>query len=551
MKWVQVYDPLGNIMLSGLVAAIPLLILLYMLGVRRAKGHYAACIGTLSALLLAVAVWSMPASLAVSATLNGMLFGLFPIVWIVITAIWVYNMTVESGEFEIIKNSLASVTDDRRLQALLIAFAFGSFIEGTAGFGTPVAITAAMLVGLGFNPIYAAGICLIANTAPVAFGAIGIPIVVAAQVSGLDMMHISQIVGRQLPFLSFIVPLWLVVTMAGWKRGMEVWPAVLVTGTCFAGTQFVTSNYINPYLPDITAAVVTIAGLLLFLRVWKPAKVWHFPDEKPTAGGKVALKYSTGEVIRAWAPYLILAVLVFLWADDQYIKFKLTLLKIDQLAPFFSVSWPGLDGLVIKTMPVVPKDAPYAAKYMINILSASGTAIFLSGLLSLLVIPNYGMGRAVKCFGKTVKQLKFPILTISMILGLAYIMNYSGMSSTLGLAFTATGVLFPFFAPILGWLGVFLTGSDTSSNALFGSMQKTAAEQIGVDPHLTVAANSSGGVCGKMISPQSISVATAASGLVGREGDLFRFTVGHSIAMVLVMSVLTFLQAYWLKWMLP
>ena len=328
-------------------------------------------------------------------------------------------------------------------------------------------------------------------------------------------------------------------------------PAVLVTGICFAGTQFVTANYINPYLPDITAAVVTIVGLLLFLRVWKPAETWHFPDEKPAAGGRVQLKYTTGEVIRAWAPYLILAVLVFLWADDKYIKFKLTLTSIDKLLPFYSISWPGLDGLIMKTVPVVPKDAGYAAKYIVNIFSASGTAIFLSGLLSLLVIPNYGFSRSITCFVKTVKQLKFPILTISMILGLAYIMNYAGMSSTLGLAFTATGALFPFFAPILGWLGVFLTGSDTSSNALFGSMQKTAAEQIGVDPHLTVAANSSGGVCGKMISPQSISVATSASGLVGKEGDLFRFTLGHSVAMVLIMGVLTYLQAYWLKWMLP
>ena len=551
MKWVQVYDPLSNIFLSALIAAIPLMLLLYMLGVRRAKGHHAAFLGTGSAVLLAIAVWGMPVSMAVSATLNGMLYGIFPIVWIVITAIWVYNMTVESGEFEIIKNSLASVTDDRRLQAILIAFAFGSFIEGTAGFGTPVAITAAMLVGLGFNPIYAAGICLIANTAPVAFGAIGIPIVVAAQVSGLDMMHISQVVGRQLPFLSFVVPLWLVVTMAGWKRGMEVLPAVLVAGGLFAGTQFVTANYVNPYLPDITAAIVTIVGFLMFLKIWKPANVWHFPDEKPSASGKAVLQYSHGEVLRAWAPYLILAALVFLWADDKYIQFKQVVVGVDKLFPFFLNSWPGLDGLVIKTTPVVAKNTPYAAAYMLNLISASGTALFLSGILSLLVIPNYGPGRAAACFGKTVKQLRFPILTISMILGLAYIMNYSGMSSTLGIAFTATGSLFPFFSPILGWLGVFLTGSDTSANALFGSMQKTAAEQIGVDPYLTVAANSSGGVCGKMISPQSISVATAASGLVGKEGDLFRFTLWHSIAMVLVMSVITFLQAYWLKWMLP
>lgn len=551
MKWVQVYDPLGNIFLSALIAAIPLILLLYMLGVRRAKGHHAAVIGTGAAVVLAIAVWGMPTSMAVSATLNGMLFGIFPIVWIVITAIWVYNMTVESGEFEIIKNSLASVTDDRRLQAVFIAFAFGSFIEGTAGFGTPVAITAAMLVGLGFNPIYAAGICLIANTAPVAFGAIGIPIVVAAQVSGLDMMHISQIVGRQLPVLSFIVPFWLVVTMAGWKRGLEVLPAVLVAGGLFAGTQFITSNYVNPYLPDITAAVVTIVGLLMFLKMWKPKETWHFPDEKPAAGGKVTLQYSTGEVIRAWAPYLILAVLVFLWADDKYIKFKQVVVDIDKMFPFFINSWPGLDGQVIKTAPVVAKNAPYAAKYTLNLLSAAGTALLFSGILSLLVIPNYGPAKAAACFVKTLKQLKFPILTISMILGLAYIMNYSGMSSTLGLAFTATGGLFPFFAPILGWLGVFLTGSDTSSNALFGSMQKTAAEQIGVDPNLTVASNTTGGVCGKMISPQSISVATAASGLVGREGDLFRFTLWHSIAMVLVISTITYLQAYVLKWMLP
>lgn len=551
MTWTQVYNPLGNIGLSALVAAIPLFILLYMLGVRRSKGHHAAIVGVTSAVLLAILVWGMPAGLAISATLNGAMFGIFPIVWIVVTAIWVYNMTVESGEFEIIKNSLASITDDRRLQALFIAFAFGSFIEGTAGFGTPVAITAAMLVGLGFNPIYAAGICLIANTAPVAFGAIGIPIVVAANVTQLDMMHISQIVGRQLPFLSIIVPLWLVVTMCGWKRAMEVLPAVLVAGICFAGTQFITSNYVNPYLPDITSAVVTIVGLLVFLKVWKPANVWHFPNEKPAATGGVKLQYTTGEVLRAWAPYIILAVLVFLWADDKYLKLKLSLLNIDKAMPWFTISWPGLDGLVMKAAPVVAKPSPYPAKYVVNIFSAAGTAIFLSGLLSLFIIPNYGFGRAMACFGRTVKQLIYPIFTIAMILGLAYIMNYSGMSSTLGLAFTATGALFPFFSPILGWLGVFLTGSDTSSNALFGSMQKTAAQQIGVDPNLTVAANSSGGVCGKMISPQSISVATAATGLVGEEGTIFRFTLWHSIAMILFMAVLTYLQAYALRWMLP
>lgn len=547
MTWVQNYNPLGSIVISALVAAIPLFIILYMLGIKRTKGHIAAAFGLLSAFLVSVFAYGMPAGLAVGSILNGAAYGIFPIVWIVVTAIWVYNMTVESGEFEIIKSSLAAITDDRRLQALFIAFAFGSFIEGTAGFGTPVAITAAMLVGLGFNPIYAASICLIANTAPVAFGAIGIPVVVAAQVTGLDLMHVSQIVGRQLPFLSIIVPLWLVVLMAGWKRAMEVMPAIIVAGVCFAGTQFYTANYVNAYLPDITSAVVTIIGLLVLLKVWKPATTWHFPDEKPSQG-IVKCTYSTGEILRAWAPYLILAALVFLWADDKFIGLKKTLVGIDK---DLFILWPGLHNLVVKAAPVVAKNTPYAAKYSLNILSAAGTAILFSGIISLAIIPNYGFGKAVACFGKTIKQLKWPILTIAMILGLAYIMNYSGMSSTMGLAFTATGSLFPFFSPILGWLGVFLTGSDTSANALFCGMQKTAAEQVGIDPYLTVAANSSGGVCGKMISPQSISVATAATGLVGEEGTIFRFTLGHSIAMILFMSCLTYLQAYALHWMLP
>lgn len=543
MTWVQQYQPAVSVLVSALVAGIPLYILFYMLAVKRAPGHKAAALGTLSAVILAVAVWGMPVGLALGATLYGAAFGLFPIVWIVITAIWVYNMSVESGEFDIIKNSLARITDDRRLQAIFIAFAFGSFIEGTAGFGTPVAITAAMLVGLGFNPLYAAGICLIANTAPVAFGAIGIPIVVAANVTGLDMMKISQITGRQLPLLSFIVPMWLSVTMCGFKRSMEVLPAILVAGVCFAGSQFLVSNYVGPYLPDIISAIVTILGLGLFLRVWKPKAVWHFPDEPPAVERQVASEYSAGEVLRAWTPYIILAVMVFLWGLDSV---KAVLNPIS-----FKFEWPGLHNLVLKTAPIVAKDTPYPAVYTFNFASAAGTAILLSGLLAVLFIPNYGYGKATACFGRTLKQLRWPILTISMILGLAYIMNFSGMSSSMGLAFTATGAMFPFFAPILGWLGVFLTGSDTSSNALFGSLQKTTAQQIGVDPHLTVAANSSGGVTGKMISPQSISVATAASNMVGREGDIFRFTLFHSIAMVLVISVLTLLMAYPLKWMLP
>lgn len=544
MTWIQNYNPLGEIALSAAVAGIPLLIILYMLGIRRAKGHFAALAGTSSAVLLAITVWGMPAPLAINATLMGAAFGLFPIVLIVISGLWIYNMTVESGEFEIIKKSLAAITSDRRLQALFIAFAFGAFIEGTAGFGTPVAITAAMLVGLGFNPVYAAGICLIANTAPVAFGSIGIPVVTAAQVTQLDLMHVSQVVGRQLPVLSLIVPLWVVVAMCGWKRSIEVMPAILVAGICFSATQFIAANYTGPYLPDIASALVTIVGLLLLLKVWKPSAIWHFPDEDPAKAGEQKLDCSGQRVMIAWMPYIIMAVMVLLWGLPQV---KAALNKLF----FVSFPWPGLHNLVIKTAPIVAKNAPYGAVYNFNLLSAAGTCVLIGGLLAVFVMPNYGIGQALRCLGRTVVQIRYPIFTISMVLGLAYIMNYSGMSSTLGIAFTKSGSLFPFFSPILGWLGVVLTGSDTSSCALFGAIQKTTAEQIGVDPHLTVAANATGGVTGKMISPQSISVATAATGLVGEEGAIFRFTVLHSMAMCLLIAVMVYLQAYSLRWMLP
>lgn len=544
MQWVQEYNPLGNSLLSAFVAAIPLCILFYMLAVQRAKGHVSALAATGAAVLLAVVFWGMPVGLALDATAHGMAFGVFPIVWIVVTAIWVYNMTVESGEFEIIKNSLACITEDRRLQAIFIAFAFGSFIEGTAGFGTPVAITAAMLVGLGFNPLYAAGICLIANTAPVAFGAIGIPVVVAAKVTDLDLMTISRIIGRQLPLLSLAVPLWLSVTMCGFKRSLEILPAILVAGVCFAASQFLVSNHVGPFLPDIISAIVTIAGLGAFLKVWQPKSIWRFADEPAVTRARATCAYSRSQVVRAWLPWLVLALLVFLWGLDSIKNFMNGLFLV-------AFDWPGLHDAVLKTAPIVAEDAPYAARYTFNFLSAAGTAILFTGVITAFILPGYGFAKAVGCFGRTIYQLRFPIVTIATILGLAYIMNYSGMSSTLGLAFTLTGSLFPFFSPVLGWLGVFLTGSDTSSNALFGVLQKTTAQQIGVSPELCVAANSSGGVAGKMISPQSISVATAAARLVGHEGDLFRFTLLHSIAMVLVMSVLTLLQAYALRWMLP
>ncbi len=544
MAWTQVYDPAGSALLSALLAGIPLIVLFYMLAIRRSKGHHAAIVAVILSFALAIFVWQMPAATAVSSFIYGAAFGLFPIIWIVVTAVWVYNMTVESGEFEYIKQSLSRLTDDRRLQAIFIAFAFGSFIEGTAGFGTPVAITAAMLVGLGFKPLYAAGICLIANTAPVAFGAIGVPILVAGQVSGFSPDTIGAIVGRQLPFLSFIVPFWLCVVMCGFKRSFEVLPAILVAGGCFAGSQFVFSNFHGPTLPDIMSAIVAIVGLVILLRVWKPSKVFRFEGEKETAVEGEAP--TTGVVLRAWGPYIILAVMVFFWGLPQFKGFLNSV-----PGAVISFGWPGVDGLVMRTAPIVQADTVYGAKFTFNWLSAGGTAILLAGFLSVPLMPGYTFGKAVKCFFHTIYQLRFPILTIAMILGLAYLMNYSGMSSTLGIAFTMTGALFPLFSPLLGWLGVFLTGSDTSSNALFCGMQGHTASQVGMPPELAVAANSSGGVTGKMISPQSISVATAATNMVGQEGDLFRFALPHSLAMTVVICVMTYLQSHILVHMLP
>lgn len=544
MSWIQNYITVGdNTILSACVAAIPLLILFYMLAIRKSKGHIAAIAGLLGAFIVAVLVWKMPVGLAISATLNGAAFGLFPIVWIVVTAVWVYNMTVESGEFEIIKDSLARLTDDRRLQALLIAYSFSCFIEGTAGFGTPVAIAAAMLVGLGFTPLWGAGVALIANTAPVAFGAIGVPIIVAASVSGLDQMSVSAIAGRQLSILALIVPFWVCFVMCGVKRTMEVLPAILVSGICFAAAEFLLSNFHGPTLPDIGSAIASIVGLVLLLKVWRPRRTFRFAgeDEARLEGEG----YPAGAVLRAWGPYLILALFVFFWGLPEFKKFLNGI-----PGTIYTFGWPGLDGEILKTAPIVRENAVYAAKYSFGWLSAGGTAILLSGLVSVPLMPNYGFGKAVACFFRTIRQLILPIITIALILGLAYLMNYSGMSATLGLAFTLTGGLFPFFAPVLGWLGVFLTGSDTSSCALFGGMQRDTAISVGMQPDLAVAANAAGGTTGKMISPQSLSVATAATGMVGEEGNLFRFTILHSLGMTLLLCVLTYLMAGPLAWLL-
>ena len=536
MPWTIVTDPLGNLGLSALMAAIPILYLFWALAYKRMKGHWAAVSAVAIAVVIAIAGYGMPVKYAVLSTLYGSLFGLWPVSWIIITALFIYNLSVKTGQFEVIKNSLASITDDRRMQALLIAFSFGAFIEGAAGFGTPVAITAAMLMGLGFNPLYAAGICLIANTAPVAFGAIGIPIIVAGQVSGVDTMAISQLVGRTLPFLSVIIPLYIVILMSGWKKGVEVWPACLVSGGSFAVVQWASSNYLGPMLPDILASIVSIICLTFFLRVWHPKESWTF-DHEAAATGREKLRYSGGQVFRAWAPFIILSIFVAAWgvkpikaALDYYglVKFQI----------------PELHNMVIRG------DKPMAAIYSFNMLSAAGTAILFAGIFSIPVM-GASIKTALNVAGETLSKLRWPIFTISTILGFAYIMNFSGMAITLGNAFALTGPLFPFFAAFLGWLGVFMTGSDTSSNALFGKLQEVTATKIGVDPVVTVAANSSGGVCGKMISPQSLAVATAAVGLVGKESDIFRFTLKHSIILTAVIGVMAYLQAYVIKWIVP
>ena len=538
MTWKMVTDPLNSVGLSALVAAIPILYLFAMYLSRRMKGHWIALSATGLAVLVAIFAYGMPTELALLATADGMLFGLWPVIWIVITAVFLYNLSVKTGQFEVIKNSLASITDDRRLQALLIAFSFGAFIEGAAGFGTPVAITAAMLAGLGFNPLYAAGICLLANTAPVAFGAIGIPIITAGDVSGVDTMAISQMTGRTLPFVSCIIPFYVAILIAGWKRGFEIWPAALVSGVSFAVSQWATSNYLGPMLPDIISSLVSMVALVAFLKIWHPKQSWRFADE-PVSTGKAKLQFTGGQIFRAWAPFLLLSIFVAAWGvkplKDTLDAWSLLKFKI-----------PLLHNAVLVGDKLIPK----AAEYKWNILSAAGTAILFAGLISIKVM-GASFATGLRTLWDTIKQLKWPIVAVSSVLGFAYVMNYSGMAYSLGNAFAATGAAFPFFAPFLGWLGVFMTGSDTSANALFGKLQDVTATKLGIDPVITVAANTSGGVCGKMISPQSLSVACASVGLVGKEPDIFRFTLKHSLILVTVIALIVYGQSTVLAFLVP
>ncbi|KAF1056950.1 MAG: Glycolate permease GlcA [Pseudomonas delhiensis] len=548
--WQQIYTPLGSLGLSALVAVIPIVFFFLALAIFRMKGHIAGTITLILSLVVAITAYGMPVDKAIASAVYGFLYGLWPIAWIIVAAVFLYKLTVKSGQFEIIRSSVLSITSDQRLQVLLIGFSFGAFLEGAAGFGAPVAITAALLVGLGFNPLYAAGLCLIANTAPVAFGALGIPIIVAGQVSGIDAFKIGAMAGRQLPLLSLLVPFWLVFMMDGVKGVKETWPAALVAGGSFAISQYFTSNFIGPELPDITSALISLICLTLFLKVWQPAKSQEVVG---VSGGAAVMgstggaqrpepsPYSGGQILKAWSPFLILTVLVTIWTLKP---FKALFLPDGALYSLvFNLAIPGLDKLVLKGAPIVAAATPMPAVFKFDPLAATGTAILIAAIISMLVL-RISAKTGLTTFKETLVELKWPILSIGMVLAFAFVTNYSGMSTTMALVLAGTGAAFPFFSPFVGWLGVFLTGSDTSSNALFASLQGTTAHQIGVNDTLLVAANTTGGVTGKMISPQSIAVACAATGMVGKESDLFRFTLKHSLLFAAVIGLITLAQAY-------
>jgi lactate permease len=609
MPWVQVYDPLGSPWLSTLAAALPIVLLLFTLGVLEWKAHLAALAGLLSALAVSIAIYGMPVSSALATAAYGAAYGLLPIGWIIVNAVFLYNLTVATGQFEIVKSSVANLSADRRIQALLIAFSFGAFIEGASGFGTPVAICSALLMGLGFTPLYAAGLALIANTAPVAFGAIGTPIITLAAVTGIPAMSISMMAGRQLPFVSLLIPAWLVMTMSGWRGFTGVWPAVLVCGGVFAVVQFFWSNFVGPELVDIVGGLASLFALALFCRVWKPREVWEFPEERvksdTTTAAEVRLKSDASTaprlksaaptaprpkreaaavvvgsglsraVVRAWMPWVFLSIAVIIWGLAPSKAFlnggpsNLALYRAGKpLVPSMTLSptWdvPLLHRLVFRDFPVETtavdrtrmNDAQYrngraeAARYNLNWLSATGTGIFLAAIATAIYL-RVPFGQVLGIAALTFRRMRNPLLTISLMMAVGFVTRYGGTDATLGLAFTKTGWLYPFFAALLGWLGVALTGSDTSSNVLFGSLQKITAQQLGLNPLLIVTANSTGGVMGKMIDAQSIVVATASTGQQGQEGKILRFVFWHSVVLAAIMGLIVMMQAYVTPWMIP
>jgi lactate permease len=590
--WIQVYDPLGSPWLSTAVAAVPIVLLLFALAVLEWRAYMAALAGLVAALGVSTIVYGMPAGSAAATALYGAAYGLLPIGWIIVTAVFLYNLTVETGQFEIVKASVGRLSRDRRIQALLVAFSFGAFIEGAAGFGTPVAICSALLIGLGFTPLYAAGLSLIANTAPVAFGAIGTPIITLAAVTGIPASTIGIMAGRQLPFVSLLIPAWLVVTMSGWSGLRGAWPAVLVCGGSFALVQFAWSNYVGVELVDIVGGLASIGAVAVFSRVWQPREVWDFPatvaathgspvvarSARPgldSSGFRDAPPPSQAAVRRAWMPWLFLSVAVILWGLPPVKAFLnggprgLASYRAGErpvashiLAPSWNV--PLLHRAVYRDYPVVPAridpgrvhDPAYAgqhaeaAVFTLNWASATGTAILLAALVTALYL-RVSMQQFIAVAITTARRMRGSLLTIMLMLSLGFVTRFGGTDATLGLAFTKTGFMYPFFAALLGWLGVALTGSDTSSNVLFGSLQKITAQQLGFNPVLIVTANSTGGVMGKMIDAQSIVVATASTGQEGQEGRILRFVFWHSVALAIIMGIIVMLQAYVFPWMIP
>jgi lactate permease len=548
--WQHNYEPLsGSLGLSAVVAAVPILVLFLMLGVLRKPAWMSALSALISALLVALAVYGMPVKLALISMIYGAAFGLFPIAWIVFAAIMLYRLAVDTGKFEIIKDSVGGLTNDRRLQAMFIAFSFGAFIEGAAGFGAPVAISGAMLAGLGFNPFYAAGICLLANTAPVAFGSIGIPVTTLAGVTGLPLLSLSAMVGRLCAMISIFIPGYLVVVMAGRRRALEVLPAIVACGVSFAGMQFYVSNYIGPELTDIASSLTCIVVMVLMLKLWTPRTIMRLEGDRPVI--VAARPHSPAAVFSAWLPYLLLVVFVLVWgnADIKAAMNRWTNSLLPSGVPrsatlLNGLLVPGLHNMIQRVPPVVAQPAPYAAVFEWNWLTASGTSCFLATLVAALVL-RVRPARLAGIYLGTFRQLALPLVTIPLMLALAYVMNYSGMTSTLGLALAATGPAFPFFSAVLGWLGVFLTGSDTSANALFGNLQVVTATALHLNPVLMASVNSAAGVMGKMVSPQSIAVAVAATGMTtADEGRLFRFTIKHSVFLMVLMGILSMLFAY-------
>jgi lactate permease len=542
--WNQVYNPFSNAVLSTLVAAIPVVTLLGLIASAKVKTHYAALIALAVALGIAIEAFTMPAALALRASALGIATGLFPIGWIVLNVIFLYRLTVEKGVFQTLQQTIGGVTPDRRLQLLLIAFSFGAFFEGASGFGTPVAVTAAILIGLGFSPLAASGLSLIANTAPVAYGALGTPIAGLASVTGLDPYLLGAMVGRQLPFFSLIVPFWLICVFAGWRGMREIWPAILVSGASFALPQYLISNFINPWIVDIGASLISMACLIGFLKIWQPKNLWLSPKLRtrddsagtmpPVAAPKT--EPTRAEVWKALTPWIIVCVILLVWGTGG---FKAA------INPVFTWNYPveGLHNLVHKVPPVAGKPTPEAAVFSFTYLSYTGTGMLIAAIISGLLMGFSPLG-LIRAYGQTLYVVRYSLITIAAMLAIGTLTRYSGIDATLGLAFAYTGILYPFFGALLGWLGVALTGSDTASNVLFGNLQKVTAEQLGLSPILMAAANSSGGVMGKMIDAQSIVVASTATNWYGHEGTILRFVFWHSIALACLVGVLVMLQAY-------